>query len=318
MNDEKIFVMIAAYKDLEIIPTLINLYNQAKHPDNIRVSICWQGEFADVRVLDNWPNVRVTYVNANESKGLGFARSIAQAHYDNEEYCFQLDAHHRFALDWDVWHINQIKNLQAKGYKKPLLTAYAGSYSSITETLLEHIPARIIPDPRYDGFRPNWWTIPFMPELFYPKSEPEKARFCSGHYVFTIGQFADEYRFDPFCYFWGEELSLSVRSFTMGYDLFHPHELKVWHRYVWSGTNGSPGSGGDLVEKQYDVFKDKFRRESYWMGRLRTATNQEGIEENNYIPPALSLGNERSLKDYEEYAGINFKNRVVEKNWSKE
>ena len=309
MFGETIFVMIAAYKDLEIIPTLYDLYGKAKYPENIRVSICWQGDFNDVRELDEWPNVRVVYINPEESKGLGFARSLAQAHYDNEDYTFQLDAHHRFDHHWDEWMIDEIKKLQQKGYSKPALTAYAGSYSSLSNQLLETVPCRIIPDPRYNGFRPDWWTIPFMPDFIYNEQEPVRARFASGHYIFTVGKFADEYRFDPFCYFWGEELTLSVRMYTMGYDLFHPHELKVWHRYVWNG------SGGDMVEKQYDVFKDKKKRESYWMGRLRTITNQTNHTEGYYIPNSLSLGTHRSLSDYEEFAGISFANRTVKIDW---
>jgi hypothetical protein len=318
MSNERIFVMIAAYKDLEINATLYDLYNKADFPENIRVSVCWQGDFDEVRQYKNWPHVYVSYVEPDESKGLGFARSIAQAQYDGEEYCLQLDAHHRFAKSWDTWHITETKKLQKRGFKKPVLTAYAGSYSSTTNALLETVPSKIVLDPHIQGFRPGWWTIPFFPN-FLPSglTEPVKARFCSGHYIFTVGEFCDEFRYDPFCYFWGEELSISVRLYTMGYDLFHPHVLQVWHRYVWSGKDGNPGSGGEFVEKQYDVFKDKARRESYWMGRLRKMTQQTPVEGDKQIslPACFGLGTKRKLSQYEEYAGINFKQRTVDVNW---
>jgi len=37
--------------------------------------------------------------------------------------------------------------------------------------------------------------------------------------------------YDPGLYFHGEELSLAVRDFTHGYDLFHPTRDILWHSY---------------------------------------------------------------------------------------
>jgi hypothetical protein len=66
---------------------------------------------------------------------------------------------------------------------------------------------------------PNWETL----------TEPIPSRFYSAHFCFTLGQFTKEVSHDPEFYFHGEEISIAVRAFTHGYDLFHPHKLVIWH-----------------------------------------------------------------------------------------
>ena len=46
------------------------------------------------------------------------------------------------------------------------------------------------------------------------------------------GQWCIEVPYDPDYYFHGEEISLAVRSYTWGYDLFHPHKIIAWHEYT--------------------------------------------------------------------------------------
>ena len=46
--------------------------------------------------------------------------------------------------------------------------------------------------------------------------------------------------YDPTLYFLGEEITLAVRAYTHGYDLFHPSETIVWHEYT---RNGRPSMG---------------------------------------------------------------------------
>jgi len=37
-----IFVNIAAYRDEETYATIRDLFDKAKHPDNLHISVCWQ------------------------------------------------------------------------------------------------------------------------------------------------------------------------------------------------------------------------------------------------------------------------------------
>ena len=61
-----------------------------------------------------------------------------------------------------------------------------------------------------------------------------RARFLAAGFLFTIGSFVEEVPYDPELYFFGEEIAMTLRAYTHGYDLFHPHQVLVWHDYVRS------------------------------------------------------------------------------------
>ncbi len=98
-----IFVSIAAYRDPELVPTIRDCLNRARHPDDLRFGICWQHaddeamppEFAD-------PRMRVIDVPWHESRGACWARSEIMQLWDGEDFFLQLDSHHRFVQDWDA------------------------------------------------------------------------------------------------------------------------------------------------------------------------------------------------------------------------
>jgi glycosyltransferase involved in cell wall biosynthesis len=141
----KIFVSIASYRDPELLPTLRELIANAKKPENLVFSIAWQHSPDDAwDNLDEFkddPRFKIIDINYANSKGACWARNAIQQNYNNEEYYFQLDSHHRFVKDWDVECINMIKQLQKAGHEKPLLTAYIPSYNP------ENDPAGRIQEP---------------------------------------------------------------------------------------------------------------------------------------------------------------------------
>lgn len=160
---------------------------------------------------------------------------------------------------------------------------------------------------------PNKFT-PGGTILFYPQvipnweelDKPIPARFVSGHFFFTIGQHCKEYKYDPNIYFAGDEISLSIRSYTLGYDLFHPHRTLIWHEYTregrtkhWSDFNNETKDAG-LVEKPWWEMDNESKR------RLRHMLQEEdnGIDLGEY-----GLGSYRSHYSYQNYAGIYFRTR---------
>ena len=48
--------------------------------------------------------------------------------YKDELFYLQIDSHSRFIENWDEELITMVKQLQDKGYNKPLLTGYVSSY----------------------------------------------------------------------------------------------------------------------------------------------------------------------------------------------
>ena len=300
----KIFVQIASYRDPELLPTIRDCISKAKHPNNLTFGICWQrDENESMEEFANDERFKILDYHWSKSKGLCWARSEIQKLWNEEEYTLQLDSHHRFLQDWDVELIEMMK---LTGSEKPIITAYAGMYEPKTNKLLNVEPYKMVASNFTPGgtimFRPH--EIPNWKEL----DKPIPARFVSGHFFFTIGKHCEEYKYDPNIYFAGDEISLSIRSYTLGYDLFHPHKTVVWHEYTregrtkhWTDFNEENKQSGVVEEPWWEMdTKSKIR--------LRHMLQEEdhGIDLGEY-----GLGNVRTHRDYELYAGINFLDRKL-------
>ena len=125
MQKDKIFIQIASYRDPQLVPTVKDCISNAKWPENLHFCIAWQ--HSDDEKIDEiacLPNVTIIDIPYLDSKGACWARNQIQKRYKEEEYTLQLDSHHRFVKNWDELVIGMYKDLQSKGYPKPLLTSY--------------------------------------------------------------------------------------------------------------------------------------------------------------------------------------------------
>jgi hypothetical protein len=302
MENRKIFVQIASYRDPELLPTIRDCISKAKRPEMLTFGICWQrdetetmGEFTED------PRFRILDYSWSKSKGLCWARSEIQKLWEDEEYTLQLDSHHRFLQDWDEELIEMMKST---GSEKPIITTYAGMYRPSDNTLLNVEPYKMVAS----NFTPSG-TILFRPHSipdWQNLTKPIPARFVSGHFFFTYGIHCEEYKYDPNIYFAGDEISLSIRSYTLGYDLYHPHKTVVWHEYTregrtkhWTDFNSENKNNGTVEKVWWDMDNDSKRR-------LRHMLQEE---DNNIDLEIYGLGSVRTHRDYELYAGIDFKNR---------
>jgi hypothetical protein len=154
-------------------------------------------------------------------------------------------------------------------------------------------------------------TILFRPHIisnYKELTQPIPARFVSGHFFFTIGKHCEEYKYDPNIYFAGDEISLSIRSFTLGYDLFHPHKLVVWHEYTRQGRVKHWDDFNENNVKSKKVEKQWWEMDNESKRRLRHMLQEE---DNKIDLDVYGLGNVRSHRDYELYSGIDFKRRQL-------
>ncbi|NDB82887.1 MAG: hypothetical protein EB127_09130 [Alphaproteobacteria bacterium] len=298
----KIFVQIASYRDPELIPTIKDCLAKAKYPERLTFGICWQRD--ETESLDEFkddPRFQIIDIPWNKSNGLCWARSLIQKLWKNEKYTMQLDSHHRFLQDWDE-HL--IKMMKLTGSKKPIITAYAGMYSPKENKLLNVEPYKMVPNKFTEQ-----GTI-----LFYPCSIPDwekldkpiPARFVSGHFYFTLGIHCKEYKYDPNIYFAGDEISLSIRSYTLGYDLFHPHYTVIWHEYTREGRTKHWSDFNEEQKKEGNIERTWWEMDMSSKRRLRHMLQEE---DNNIDLGEYGLGDVRTHHDYELYAGINFRNR---------
>ena len=302
-KNSKIFVQIASYRDPQLVPTIKNMLENAKYPENLTLGIARQfhpdDKFDDLSEYKDDERFRILDIPYQEAEGVCWARSLVQQLYKDEEYTLQIDSHMRFAPNWDEEMITMVKQLQKKGHKKPLLTGYVSSFDP------DNDPSGRVQEPwrmAFDRFIPEG-AVFFLPETipnWRELIEPVPARFYSAHYCFTLGQFSKEVQHNPKYYFHGEEISISARAYTWGYDLFHPHKVLIWHEYTRKGRT-----------KQWDDDKEWVRRnnQSHLLNRKLFGMDGE-IQEGHDGP--FGFGPERTLRDYEKYSGLLFSKRAVQ------
>ena len=298
----KIFVQIASYRDPQIIPTIESMLENAKRPENVIIGVARQFHpedgFDDLSKYDNDERFRILNIPYTESKGVCWARHQVQQLYKGEEYTLQIDSHMRFEKNWDDEMIKMIKGLQKKGHKKPLLTGYVSSFDP------DNDPDGRVKEPwrmSFDRFTPEG-VVFFLPETipgWEKMKTPVPARFYSAHYCFTLGQFSTEVQHDPEFYFHGEEISISVRSYTHGYDLFHPHKVLIWHEYTRKGRT-----------KQWDDDKEWHLKNTACHIKNRQLLGVDGEKyDGDY---SEWFGTERTIRDYEKYSGLMFETRGIQ------
>ena len=300
----KIFVQIASYRDPELNNTLEDMLANADNPD--KLVICIAHQFSKD---DEWDNLdkykddkrfKILSIPYQDAKGACWARNLIQQEYDKEEYTLQLDSHHRFVKSWDTKVIKMYEKLRKNGSNKPLLTSYISSYDPKND------PEERADKPwgmKFDRFTPEG-VVFFLPYWLDEKPlHAIPARFYSAHMAFTTGKFCEEVPHDPEMYFHGEEISIAVRAYTNGYDIFHPNEIIAYHEYTRVGRT-----------KHWDDHKDWGESNTKSHKRMREIL---GIDGESCVPcvrnkiGVYGLGKERSLDEYEEYAGIKFKTRGV-------
>ena len=299
----KIFVQIAAYRDPQLEPTIKNMLENAKRPKNLRIGICRQynpdDQFDLLEEYRKDKRFRILDVLYSDSRGVCWARNQVQQLYEGEEYTLQIDSHMRFEKDWDDTLIKMVKQLQKKGFEKPLLTGYVSSFDP------DNDPAGRVQEPwrmAFDRFIPEG-AVFFLPESipgWQQMKEPVPARFYSAHFAFTLGQFSEEVQHDPEFYFHGEEISIAVRAYTHGYDLFHPHKVVIWHEYTRKGRT-----------KQWDDDKDWVNKNNLSHQKNRQLFGMDG-EEVTMDFSKYGFGTERTLREYEIYSGLLFSKRAVQ------
>jgi hypothetical protein len=304
MFGPRIFIQIASYRDPELVPTIRDCIAKAKYPNNLTFGICWQRDEAEsLKEFAHDPRFHIIEIPWQHSKGLCWARSLIQPLWSGEEYTLQLDSHHRFLQDWDVELIEMAKLTESP---KPIIGSYAGIYQPKENKLVNLDPYKMVPEKFTESgtilFRPE--SIPGWKDL----KKPIRARFVSGHYFFTIGKHCVEYKYDPNLYFAGDEISLSIRSFTLGYDLFHPHKLIIWHEYTREGRTKHWSDHNEILKNEGKIELTWFERDVLSKKRLRHMLQ----EENNNIDLGIyGLGSVRTHREYELYAGIDFKKRKL-------
>lgn len=313
-NDGSVFIQIAAYRDPELVPTVLDCLAKAKNPDKLRIGICWQhAEGDDIAQIAHLPQVRLIAVPYQESKGACWARAIAGELYDGEEFYMQIDSHHRFDEHWDAKIITMLTGLESDGVKKPLLTSYPPSYDPKNDPA-GRAQGGVQIDFHMFSELSVWFTGSSQIKNWNSLTKPIRGRFFAGGFAFARESFQREVPNDPGYYFQGEEMNMSFRAFSHGYDIYHPHQPVVWHQYY---RHEIPKHWKDHVSKpeekeQKKITWDKLNQESY--KRIKHFFSFSGYRYEDIEWGKFGRGTVRTLRDFEIYCGIDFRQKRITKN----
>jgi hypothetical protein len=295
----RIFVQIASYRDPELLPTLRDCIAKASRPDLLRFGIAWQHDEAETLAeFAGDRRVKVVECDWRASEGVCWARHNLQKLYEGEEFTLALDSHHRFEWRWDEQLKGEFASLPSP---KPVLTGYLPSYEPDKPIEPSARTVLMLADKFEDGIL---LFVAKRVRLSGNRMAPVAARFFSAHFAFSRGSFLQDCPHDPQLYFLGEEITLAVRAYTHGYDLFHPVRPAIHHHY---GRDGRPKHWDDHPLVPGQSFGSRLRD---YMSKAR-ARALLGIEESPADFGRFGLGDARSLADYERHAGIGFKERWI-------
>ena len=291
LENDLIFVSIAAYRDPQLNATVTDCLSKAHNPDRLRFGICWQHGDDEVRPsFAGGDRVQMLDISWKDSQGACWARAEAMKLWRGERWFLQVDSHCRFAPGWDQ---TLIRMMGETASPKPVFSTYATPFTPGPAEVLTGAPLQM----GFQGFTTE--GIPHMKPMAIPNwhslHRPLRARFLSGGFLFAPGTFVREVPYDPELYFLGEEASMTVRAFTHGYDLFHPYETIVWHDYVRK----------DAV-KHWDDHTEANRIGIQWGERdLRSKSKIRKLLLGQPVD-AFGLGNLRTMEEFEAYAGVSF------------
>lgn len=209
--------------------------------------------------------IRVLYFHENESLGPAMARYYASKLWGGEAYFMQVDAHLEFYTHWDELYIGELK--ATRSFPKALLSSYPPGFERENGGILEGQPspgARLCTcefsdsDVESDIIRINMGH-PYQGH----EENPTQVPYVAAGFFFTPAAFLVDVPFDPYLpwTFMGEEIMLSMRAWTHGWDIYAPRKNWIAHQYR-PGRMGLPkfwGTVGRLFNRPGPGFSNELQ-----------------------------------------------------------
>ena len=308
-----IFVSIASYRDRMCSRTLSSLYAEAKNPSRVFVGICQQNDHAidtdcvlgvdlESELFQEWvvSNVRILRIPNDQAQGPTFARYYCSLLYNQEDFFFQIDSHSLFTKYWDERLITMIDDLQFKyNIPKPVISHYCDIYQNYSSEPLNGTVTTMTSMGLEENHMIFFLGAEYLPTL----SHPRVGAFISGQMFFCSGEFLKELPFDPFLpdLFFGEEILLTLRFYTHGYDIFTPNQNIIYHSYT---REKEPKY---WVDKRIE-YGDSIYKTKYLVGMIDTKSFNPSIIRNDKVRQSIDvygMGNQRSVSQYWNWIGLN-------------
>ncbi len=249
--------------------------------------------------------LRIRWIDHQNASGPCFARAETQKLYAEEEFYLQIDSHMRFREGWDDFLVEELKICEEL-VPKPVLTTYPAGY---------FLPNELSKDTRATllcakGFDDSGLLRQVSRVLKSKLSRPVPSLFWAAGFSFSRATMVQEVPYDPTLkfLFFGEEQLMNTRLWTSGWDFFAPTEQVVYH--LWS-RNHRPVFSESMGESETKMRNAAIRF-------VKSLVTDEGQKEQDATSKMgiYQLGSSRTLSQYEEWSGLNF--RAQEIQWRSE
>lgn len=311
----KIFVSIAAYRDSEIVPTLRSIFREAKHPERIFVGLVLQidtvNKSEDQAIIESlhelattttWYNaqVRTITMDARHAQGPCYARYLCQSLHRGEDFVLQIDSHMRFRSNWDSYLIEQL-HACSKRNKKVILTAYPVGYQLPNQVPNEYRGTMLVPW-KFDDQGILRQCGRLLRATNSNSCRPIPCLLYAAGFNFAPASVLEycPYQMMLRHMFFGEELSMAVRLYTWGFDLFAPSESVCYH--LWSRAHRPTKQLSKLANGESSLETDERAAREYSHKILKDQVAGRGP----------GLGSERSTNDFARALKVNFDERYLE------
>jgi len=298
-----IFVSVASYRDPECSTTIESIYKNAEYPDRIYVGICEQNKSGSelescINKINN-SNITVMNIPYTKAKGPTYARYLCSTLWTGQEYYLQIDSHTNFEKHWDTKLLNMIKQAEEES-EKPVLSAYPPSKEQM----------KISGSPEMDNGRIVKGILTFTAGWAKESDRPLRSHkpWVAAGFLFLNSKFMKDAPFDPNLagLFQGEEVLLSARLFTNGWDFFVPNQKTCYHNYERSGSN--------LYHKDLPKVTDcRINAEKRVLFLLGLAERKTGVDDFLRDTNFYGLGNFRSINDYWKTSGVDPIKNTIER-----
>lgn len=317
VSDSTLFISIASYEDPLLWWTVDQAVSAAAHPERLRFGIVDQSRAergptgaeppGTPRPAPLAPEVRYTWVDSRYARGPCWARALAYSLSEGEDYLLQIDAHMAFDPGWDDRLVSDFLQLQERlGHDRLILSTYPLGFLledgvvrpefEVEGTLALHV--------RKDRELSAEHPVLVFEAVGHPTGDALLGYHVGAGCLFAPGRLFAEVPIDPWIYFHGEEQNIAVRAWTHGYDIVHPEAMPIRHLYKREGHR-------QVVH--WTPEEDARRRVRWQSLEARTKARMNALLYEGASLGAYGLGSRRSLRQFEEFSGIFYSRRHVDR-----
>ncbi len=308
IDQQTIFISIAAYCDPMLAFTVTQAFKQARYPHNLRFGIVEQ-QNPTLRLKregeTTLQRVRYIGIDPEQSRGACWARALAMSLYENEDWFFQIDSHMLFEEHWDERLIAASMTC-GQSNQRTIVSSYPNAFEIIdgkavikpaTQQVLGHVLAN---NSQFEADHPvlKFQAVPVDRDI------PVQGFHVGAGCLFANGLFVNEIPYDPQIYFHGEEQTIAARAFTHGWDIYHIPRLPIYHLY---------NTGEDTANRplHWTEEHDKARSERWWDLEARSKARVKALLCDGADLGVYGLGRVRTLAQYTDLSGIDYVGKTL-------